>query len=390
MKKRIIIHYGEIGLKGKNRGFFENLLIENIKRAFKFSKITVYRRYGRIVCEPSENSDMDHTKSILEKLPGIAYFSFGVSAGLSMDEIVHGAIEVLDSVTGETFAVVTKRSNKMFNLSSNEISSLVGAYIVKTRGKKVDLKAPDVSVYIEICEKEAFVYCNKYKGIGGLPVGTAGRVVSSLSGGIDSPVAASLMMKRGCKVILVHIRNRLQSIDAAVSKIGDLVTHLTKFQLRSKLYIVPFETLQREIILWVPSRYRMIVYRRFMMMICNRIAVNENAMAIITGDSAGQVASQTLENINCIYQASALPVLTPLIGMDKDEIVKIAKKIGSYDISTLPYPDCCSFMIAPHPETKANLDVIKDYEAAIKNGEQLVEGCVNNSEVKHLNFPEKL
>jgi len=386
MKKRIIIHYSEIALKGKNRQFFEALLIENIKSALKFSKIAVYRRYGRIICEPSENGDIENLKSILEKLPGIAYFSFGVMARLSMEEITHGAIEVLDSVTAETFGVVTKRPNKMFSLSSNEISSLVGRHIVKTRGKKVDLKAPDIFVYIEICEKEAYVYCNKYTGIGGLPVGSAGRVVSSLSGGIDSPAAALLMMKRGCRVIFVHIRNQLQSIDAAVSKIGDLVAQLTEFQLKSKLYIVPFETLQKQIIIWVPPRYRMIIYRRFMMKICNRIAMKDNAMAIITGDSAGQVASQTLENINCIYKASELPVLTPLIGMNKDEIVKIAKEIGTYDISTLPYPDCCSYMIAPHPVTKAKLQAIENYEAAIKNGEQLVEACVENSEVKHWNF----
>jgi thiamine biosynthesis protein ThiI len=272
-------------------------------------------------------------------------------------------------------------------MSSGEINALVGSHIVKTLGKKVDLTVPDVVVYIEICEKEAFVYCKKYKGVGGLPVGTAGRVVSSLSGGIDSPVAAWLMMKRGCRVDFVHIRNQLQIIDAAVTKIGDLVAQLSNFQLTSKLYTVPFDTLQRQIIMWVPSGYRMIVYRRFMMKICGRIAMKENATAIITGDSAGQVASQTLENINCIYKASALPVLPPLIGMNKDEIIKFAKDIGTFNISTLPYPDCCSFMIAPHPETRAKLEVVRDYEAAIKDAEQLVEECVEKSDVKYLNFP---
>jgi thiamine biosynthesis protein ThiI len=219
--------------------------------------------------------------------------------------------------------------------------------------------------------------------MGGLPVGSADRVVGSLSGGIDSPVAALLMMKRGCSVVFAHIRNRLQTIDAAGSKIDGLVARLTSFQLKSKLYIVPFEALQREIIMWVPSIYRMIVYRRFMMKICNRIAEKENAMAIITGDSAGQVASQTLENINCIYKASALSVLTPLIGMNKDEIVKMAKKIGTFDISALPYPDCCSYMIAPHPVTRAKMNVIREYEAAIMKAEPLVEECVENSEIKH-------
>ncbi|UCD81332.1 MAG: tRNA 4-thiouridine(8) synthase ThiI [Desulfobacterales bacterium] len=383
MEKRIIIHYSEIGLKGKNRRFFENSLIDNIRQALKSAKVSIHRRYGRIIGEPAGNCDMENIKTILGRLPGIAYFSFGDMARLDIEEIKQAAIEVLDPLGAQTFGIAAKRSNKLFPMSSDEINRIVGRHIVESRAKKVDLKVPDVFVYIEICEKEAFVYCHKYTGIGGFPVGTTGRVVGSLSGGIDSPVAALLMMKRGCRVIFAHIRNQLQSIDAAASKIDGLVAHLTNFQLKSKLYIVPFEAIQREIIMRVPSIYRMIVYRRFMMRVCSRIAERENALAIITGDSAGQVASQTLENINCIYKASAKSVLTPLIGMNKDEIVKIAKKIGTYDISTLPYPDCCSYMIAPHPETRAKIDVIKDYETAIKNAEPLVAECVKNSEIKH-------
>jgi thiamine biosynthesis protein ThiI len=383
MKNSIIIHYSEIGLKGKNRRFFENRLIDNIRHALKSSKVSIHRRYGRIIGEPSEISDMDNIKTILERLPGIAYFSFGIRTRPDIEEIKQATVEVLKSRSVHTFGVAAKRSNKMFPMTSDEINRVVGRHIVESRAKKVDLKAPDIFVYIEICEKEVYVYGNKHPGIGGLPVGAAGRIVGSLSGGIDSPVAALLMMKRGCRVIFAHLRNQLQSIDAADSKIDGLVAQLTNFQLKSKLYVVPFEAIQREIIMWVPSVYRMIVYRRFMMQVCSRIAQKENAKAVITGDSAGQVASQTLENIDCIYKASAVAVLTPLIGMNKDEIVKIAQKIGTFDISTLPYPDCCSYMIAPHPETRAKMHIIENYEAAIKNPGQLVEECVKNSEIKY-------
>jgi len=208
------------------------------------------------------------------------------------------------------------------------------------------------------------------------------KLICSLSGGIDSPVSSFLMMKCGCKIVFVHILNRTQTGEAVLSKIDKLVKQLSKTQPKSKLYIVPFENIQKQLIMNVPSKLRMIVYRRFMLRIINSIAKREKAQGIVTGDSLGQVASQTLDNLNCIYAASKLPVLSPLIGMDKVEIINIAKKIGTYDHSIIPYPDCCSFMLGKYPETRAEPGEIERIESFIENQEKLIEESVSNAEVK--------
>lgn len=207
------------------------------------------------------------------------------------------------------------------------------------------------------------------------------RLVSSLSGGIDSPVASFLMIKMGCEVIFVHIHNRTKT-KGVKGKIEKIVNQLDKFQGSSKLYIIPFGKLQRKIIMNILSKFRMIIYRRFMMRILNEVAKKENAKGVVTGDSLGQVASQTLENLNCTYDASELPVFTPLIGMNKEEIVKLAKKIKTYEYSIQPYPDCCSFMIAKHPRTKGRIKNIKRMEKLIENKRELVQECVERAEIK--------
>lgn len=378
----IIIHYSEIGTKIKNRDFFEKRLKDNIKKALGKKIKKIYIRYGRIVCELKENIEENKIKKILKKIPGIQNFIFGYKVSLEIDEIKKKIYEILLNKKFETFKIETKRSNKNFEKTSQQINEIVGAYIAKKLKKKVKLENPDVIVYIEICEKEAFVGYKKYRGIGGLPVSSSGKVVCSLSGGIDSPVASFLMMKRGCEVIFVHILNLTQTDSVALKKIEDILKHLTKIQLYSKLYIVPFEKIQKQIIMSVPAKFRMIIYRRFMMKILNEIAKKEKAKGIVTGDSVGQVASQTLENLNCIYDASRFPVFTPLIGMNKEEIIKIAKRIGTYNYSIQPYPDCCSFMIAKHPVTKEKLKEIKNIEKKIKNANNLIKECVKKAKIE--------
>lgn len=225
---------------------------------------------------------------------------------------------------------------------------------------------PDIKLYVEICEKEVFLYTEKCEGLGGLPVGSSGKVVSLISGGIDSPVASFLMMKRGCNVVFVHFYNRIITSEEAVSKLEKIVNVLTRFQLESKLYLIPFEKLQLEVVKNVPSKYRMIVYRRAMNRVANVVAHKENAKALVTGDSLGQVASQTLENLSAIHNVSEVQVFMPLIGLDKLEIINIAKKIGTYEYSILPYQDCCSFMLSPHPALRVTLEDVKKLEAGIK------------------------
>ena len=379
----IVIHYSEIGTKGKNRDFFEKKLMENIKKALKGEINKVYRRYGRIICDLKDKADK--VKEILEKLPGISYFSFAVKTKLDLKNIKEESLRVLKGEDAASFKIETKRSNKEFPLKSPEVSREVGKHLEAKTEKEVDYKNPEFVLHLEIGEKEAFVYGSKYQGVGGLPVSTAGKVISSLSGGIDSPVASFLMMKRGCKVVFVHIHNRTQAV-GVLTKLEELVGQLTKMQLSSKLYVVPFEKIQKEIIMNVPSKLRMIIYRRFMMKIINKIAYIEKAKGIVTGDSVGQVASQTLDNIKCIYDAANLPIFAPLIGTNKEEIVSLAKKIGTYELSIQPYPDCCSFLIAKHPETRGKLEEIKIIEKFIKNQEKLISKSIENAEIKKFEF----
>jgi thiamine biosynthesis protein ThiI len=387
MNDRIVIHYDEIALKGKNRARFEDALVKQVRSALGPLAVSVQKHFGRLVCIPAEQADREELGRRLARLPGIAHFSVGRSAAPELAAIQARALELLDGVEFATFGVKSRRADKSFPMTSEALSAAVGAHILQHRGGKVDLTRPELRLFIELTHTEAFLFCDKVKGPGGLPVGTGGRVLASLSGGLDSPVAAWMMLKRGCEVVFVHIRNETQFAGDAVEKIEALVRTLTAVQLKSKLYIVPFGELQRAIIAFVPAQFRMIVYRRFMMKILGRLAKRERAGAFVTGDSLGQVASQTLENLRCIQAAAELPVLSPLIGMNKDETVALARKIGTYEHSILPYPDCCSFMIAQHPETRASLTEIERYEAGIEQAAELVAAAVAAAEVKRYAFP---
>ncbi len=380
----LVIHYDEIGLKGKNRDYFEKKLIANIKKALGENANKVYRRYGRVIAEINEQGkkELERIKESLSLLPGISSFGLALRTILKIEEIKKKALGLLKGKEFESFKIDTKRSLKRFPMKSPEVNNVVGQFIVEKLNKKVDLKSPEKIIFIEICEKEGFVYDEKIKSIGGLPVGASGKVLCSLSGGLDSPVSGFLMMKRGCQVVFVHIHNKTQVKEAVKSKLDRLVKELTKVQLKSKFYLVPFEKIQQKIILTVPAKYRMIVYRRFMMRILNEIGKKERAKAIVTGDSVGQVASQTLENLNCIYEVTDWPILNPLSGLNKEEIINLARKIGTYELSTLPYPDCCSFMIPKSPELKAGLKEIKKVEENIENKKGLIEDAVKRTEIK--------
>jgi tRNA uracil 4-sulfurtransferase len=384
MNDRIIIHYDEIALKGKNRRYFEEALARNIRTALGDLASGVQRLFGRIVCIPKVGADRSAILRRLERLPGIAHFSLGISAPRDMEAISRVALELASRESFSSFGVKASRSDKSFALTSEDIGAHVGAYVLSRldRKVKVDLKNPEFRLFVELTHTEAFLYGQKIKGVGGLPTGTGGKILASLSGGIDSPVASWLMMKRGCEVVFVHIRNETQFTQGTVSKIEDLVRILNQTQLRSTLYMVPFGDLQRHIIAFVPAKYRMIIYRRMMMKILGHVAAKEGAKAIVTGDSLGQVASQTLENLACIQAASSLPVLSPLIGFNKEETVTLARRIGTLDASTVPYPDCCSFMIAAHPETRAHLDEMKRYEAGIENTDRLIEEALSQADIK--------
>jgi len=378
---RIVIHYSEIALKGKNRRQFEDALLRHVRTALGPLAHEVRKQQGRLVCKPANHADPQQVREILTRIPGIVNFSLGHSAPKDITAIGGRAVNLLAERKFTTFGVKTKRTDKLFPMTSEEISRAVGASILRgLEGKQVNLTDPDLWLFIELTGKEATLFTEKYLGPGGLPVGSSGDVMVSLSGGIDSPVAAYMLMKRGCRAIFTHIRNETQFASGVTDKIEKLVEVLTRYQLHSTLYQVPFGDLQRRIIAFVHADYRMIIYRRCMMRILNQLADKDGAKAIVTGDAVGQVASQTLSNLQCIQDASQLPVLSPLVGMNKDETIALAKQIGTYEHSIEPYPDCCSFMIAQHPEIRGVLEVVNQIEANIDGLEELLLEAVENVE----------
>ena len=386
MRDRIVVHYAEIGLKGLNRPTFEKALMRNLYAALGHGS-AVHRRPGRLLCSPAEGTSVEEACRRLERIPGVAHFAVATRTAPDLESITATALELLEPLQFGTFAVDTRRSDKSLPWTSPEANARVGAAVVEHLGKGVDLGHPDLRLTVEVTHQGAYLSTTRHQGPGGLPVGTSGTVVASLSGGIDSPVAAQLMMKRGCRVVFGHVRNENQYSGDVEGKIQALVRQLTATQLRSRLYVLPFGELQRQIITFVPSRLRMIVYRRFMNRLLTRVAHREGAKALVTGDSVGQVASQTLENLTCIQETAGFPVLSPLIGMNKEEITSLARAIGTYDESILPYPDCCSFMIAPHPETRADPAVVRRCEANLDDAEGLVEECLDQARVEDFEFP---
>jgi len=381
----VVCHYHEIGLKGKNRDFFEKKLVENIKKALKPEFFNWVKRFpGRIVIELTEKG-VRNSKKIEQSLNyvfGISYFVFAKVTKPQLKEIKKTALELISAQKGKTFKIETKRSDKKFPYPSHRVNELIGEYILKhTKGKTVKLENPKIICFIEILPEIAFIYTKKIKGLGGLPVTTAGKVVSLLSGGIDSPVASFLVQKRGAKIIFVHFHAYPYTSKASIEKVEKIAEILNRYQFSSKLYLVPFAEIQKEILLKTQARFRVILYRRMMLKIAETIAKKEGAQALVTGESLGQVASQTLENIRVIEEAVKMPVFRPLIGKDKEEIIQIAKKIGTYEISILPHQDCCARFLPKHPETKAKINDIKREEKKLEI-KTLIRESIKNAEIK--------
>jgi tRNA uracil 4-sulfurtransferase len=271
-------------------------------------------------------------------------------------------------------------------LTSMDIEKSLGAAVCDRTGKKVSLKNPDLTIYIELLSKEAFCSAEKIEGPGGMPVGVSGRIACLISGGIDSPVAAYRMVKRGCLVSFIHFSGRPLVSRASEEKVHELVRHLTTFQYESRLYVIPFGEIQREIILSAPAPFRIVLYRRMMIRIAQELARKEQCWALVTGDSLGQVASQTPQNLCAIEEAAELPILRPLIGMDKREIIDEARRLGTYETSIEPDQDCCKLFVPPHPSTKTRLDDVQKVERMI-DVSALVNRGVENAELTELSFP---
>jgi len=385
----ILIHYSEIALKKGNRGYFESKLRDNIQKALRdFSVRKVKMDFGRFVLNLPLNSPVDQIVNRLSEVIGIAHFSIAYQGSENIDLLKKQIYERLTKVSFNTFKISTKRADKQYPLTSVQVNQIVGEKIHSGLKKPVDLENPELTCNIEIFNKQIFFYFERNEGLRGLPVGSSGRVVSLLSSGIDSPVASYRIMTRGCRVIFVHFHSFPFTDKSSYHNAIKLAHQLTKFQYTTRLYLVPLVKIQQAIILQAPAKLRLLLYRRMMFRIAEIVAKKERAKALITGESVGQVASQTLENITAVSEVVSLPVLRPLIGMDKETIIEQAKGIGTFATSTEPYDDCCSYLVPKNPETKAKLDEIHAAENRIEDWKELINNAVQESEMKKMAFPE--
>jgi thiamine biosynthesis protein ThiI len=368
-----IVHYHEIALKGGNRPLFEKSLVENLRRGVKgLGAKRVRRAYGRVVVDLDNQADVETIKERLKKVFGIEYFAPARKCSQDMEEMKKAALEEAEGQVFESFRIQTKRANKAFPHTSLEVNREVGAAVQEKMDRKVVLKGPDLTIFMEIVDRDAYVYSERIKGPGGLPTGVSGKAVALISGGIDSPVAAYQMMKRGLKVVFVHFHSFPITGRASIDKVKDIIKVLAEYQGPSDLYIVPLADIQKRIWTRTPAELRMVLYRRMMLRLGERVAKRVRAKALITGESLGQVASQTLENLGVIEKVASLLVFRPLIGEDKEEIVRKARELGTYEISILPHEDCCTLFVPKHPETRADQRFVERVEDAL-DIETLVE-----------------
>jgi thiamine biosynthesis protein ThiI len=351
----IVVHYKELALKGRNRPWFVRQLVRNLGTALRgLGAVSIRPVMGRIEIELGRGAEAGEVTRRIAKVFGIANFSYAGRAPLDLDAI---AAAVLADLEGReppaSFRVSARRADKTFPLTSPQIERELGGRIKQARRWRVDLEEPALTVHVEMLRDHAFYYFGREAGAGGLPTGTGGRVACLLSGGIDSPVAAFRMMRRGCSVLLVHFHSYPILSRASQEKVREIAALLAEYQLRSRLILVPFGDLQQQVVLAVPPELRVVIYRRLMLRIAERIARRWRARALVTGEVVGQVASQTLENLTAIAGAATLQILRPLIGMDKDEIIAQARQIGTLPISNIPDQDCCQLFTPRHPATRA-------------------------------------
>ena len=383
----IVVHYQEIALKGKNRPWFIARLVRNLRQAVSdLDVVSVRALMGRIELVLGPAAAPEVIGERIRRTFGIANFSYAGRTRLDVDEIAAAILKDLGARTCESFRVSVKRADKRFPLTSPQAEREIGGRIKEARGWRVDLERAELVIHVELLTDQSFYFFGKEKGAGGLPTGTAGRVACLLSGGIDSPVAAHRMMKRGCAVTFIHFHSYPILSRASQEKARELVTLLTTWQQRSRLYLVPFGDIQQQVVLSVPGPMRVVVYRRLMLRIAERIGRLRQAQALVTGDAIGQVASQTLENLAVVGSVATLPLFRPLIGMDKDEITAEAQRIGTYPISIIPDQDCCTLFTPRNPQTRARLADIEAAEQALAI-DDFVERAVRDAAVEEFEFP---
>ncbi len=386
MKEIILAKYGEIALKGLNKGSFEGLLMKNIKRRLKsLGSFQCSRQQSTIYIEPlDENADLEKTVNSLACVFGIAAINRACILEKNFDAVVSGTLEYLNDVleNAKTFKVCAKRADKSFPMNSPEICRELGGKILeKFPHLSVDVRDPEVEVTVEIRDTNAYVHNITVRGAGGLPVGSSGNAMLLVSGGIDSPVAGYMMAKRGLHISAVHYVSPPYTSERARLKVEQLCEKLTSYCGDIAFYCVPFTEIQEAIKDNCPEEYFTIIMRRLMMEIAQRLAVREEALALVTGESVGQVASQTLKAIACTDAVCRMPVFRPLIGMDKTEIIEISRKIDTFDISIQPYEDCCTVFTPKHPKTRPEVEDVEKAQAGF-DFEEMIKKAVEDTEMK--------
>lgn len=378
----ILIRYGELGLKGKNIKHFILQLQKNIQQAIiEFPNVRVTRSLGRmfIVLNGEDPQPIiDKCKNVF----GIYSMSLAIKVENNEETIKEGALSaLLQSENAKTFKVAVRRANKSFPIRSQEMNQILGAHLLKNSANfTVNVHQPDVEIKVEIREKATYITSTVIRGAGGLPVGTGGRSLLLLSGGIDSPVAGYLMMKRGVKLEMIHFHSPPFTSERAKQKVLDLTNVLTEYGGPINIHVVPFTKLQQEIFKTIPERYAMTVMRRVMFQVSERVCEKDKILALSTGESLGQVASQTLSSMNVINEVTNLPVLRPLVGLDKEEIIEYSKQIGTYDISVRPYEDCCTIFVPKSPVTNPTREKV-NYLEKDSDFSELINEAVDQIEV---------
>jgi thiamine biosynthesis protein ThiI len=385
----VIVHYGELALKGKNRPWFVSMLVRSIRACLKGLDVKDVRpMVGRVVIRLGADGEAqwDEVRARLSRLPGIGNFSRATHVLPDVDAIAAAVTSAVAGRTTGSFRVRARRADKRFATPSPELERIVGRAVQAATGWPVDLSNPELSIRIEVLTADAFFHFAKEPGVGGLPIGSSGRVMSLLSGGIDSPVAAWRMIRRGCRAHFVHFHSYPILSNTSQEKARELVQILTRTQLKSRLYLVPFGGLQQQVVVAIPPALRVVVYRRLMMRIAERLAITSGAHALVTGDSVGQVASQTLKNLAAVGEVTRLPILRPLVGFDKEEITLDAQRLGTYATSIIPDEDCCTLFTPRYPTTGARPGEAEAAETELDVA-ALVERAISETVVEDYYFP---
>ena len=383
MKEMILVKNGELALKGLNRSSFEDILIKNMKRRLNdLGKFEFTKSQSTIMVDPVDDDiDLDDAVDVVSRVFGFAALSRACVCEKDFEDIKTTALNYLSEELedAKTFKVEAKRSDKKFPMKSPEICRELGGFLLsKFHNLSVDVHNPDIIVTVEVRDKYAFVRGNNIKGAGGMPTGTSGRAGILISGGIDSPVAAYMMAKRGIELCAIHFASPPYTSELAEMKVMELLKKVARYSGVITTYVVPFTKIQETIRDLCPEEYFTIIMRRIMMMISEKLAVHQNCYALITGESVGQVASQTMYALACTDCAVNMPVFRPCIGMDKEEIISISRKIDTFQTSIQPYEDCCTVFTPKHPKTKPHLDDVIKAEANIENLEELMNEAIQN------------